>query len=440
MRPHERQSVGDAGQFHPRRFFERGILEHVNTVDPKLAGLVTQEENRIESTLDLIAAENHTPKAVLEIMGSVLNTKTIEGYPGRRFHAGCVHVDEIETLAIQRCKKLFGAEYANVQPHSGSSANLAVYFSVLQPGDNIMAMSLPHGGHLSHGHAASITSKCFNFQHYALNPETERIDYDRLASEAEAFQPRMIVAGASSYSRLIDYERMAAIAHDVGACLLADIAHLAGLVAAEAIPSPVPHCDFVTFTCYKTLMGGRGGVILARDKYAKPVNRTIFPGSQGTSPVNMIAAKALIFHLARETRFKQIQFKTLENARLLAERLIAHGYRLVSGGTDNHQVLVDLTPQGIDGGKAEKSLEAAGLVLNRNVVPRDAGKAPGSVSGIRIGTAAVTTRGIGPAEIAKIADWIHRVLSAPDDIELQQGIQTEVCQLCQAFPVYAQNR
>jgi len=411
-------------------------MEYLKKADPGLARLVSEEEQRIETTLNLIAAENHAPPAVLELMGSILNTKTIEGYPGRRFHAGCAHVDDIERLAVRRARELFGAEYANVQPHSGTSANLAVYFSVLNPGDRILAMSLPHGGHLSHGHKASITSKCFDFRHYALEPVTERIDYDELDEKARAFRPQMIVAGASSYPRLIDYERIGATAREVGAYLLADMAHLAGLVAAKVIPSPVPHCDFVTFTCYKTLMGGRGGVILAREAYARQVDRAVFPGSQGTSAVNMMAAKALVFRIAREPAFKRIQQKTIENAQTLAAHLADFDYRLVTGGTDNHQVVVDLTDLGLSGAKAEQRLEAAGLVLNRNVVPRDAGTA-GAASGIRIGTAGVTTRGMGSQEIARIADWIHRILSAPDDRDLLNKTRCDVERLCRAFPVYA---
>jgi len=410
-------------------------MEYLEKADPGLARLVSAEEQRIETTLNLIAAENHTPPAVMELMGSILNTKTIEGYPGRRFHAGCAHVDEIERLAVGRARELFGAEYANVQPHSGTSANLAVYFSVLNPRDRILAMSLPHGGHLSHGHKASITSKCFDFRHYTLKPGTERIDYDELDAKARAFRPKMIVAGASSYPRLIDYERIGATAREVGAYLLADMAHLAGLVAAKVIPSPVPHCDFVTFTCYKTLMGGRGGVILAREAYGRRVDRAVFPGCQGTSAVNMMAAKALIFRIAREPAFRHIQQKTIENAQALAAHLTDFGYRLVTGGTDNHQVVVDLTDLDLSGARAEQSLEAAGLVLNRNVVPRDVGR-DGAASGIRIGTAGVATRGMDMEEIARIADWIHRILSAPDDRDLLRQIRSDVERLCRAFPVY----
>ena len=278
----------------------------------KSQALIQQEKTRLETTLNLIAAEHHCPPSIMEVLGSVLNTKTIEGYPGKRFHAGCGYVDQVENLAISRGRKLFNAEYVNVQPHSGTSANLAVYFSVLKVGDRILSMRLPHGGHLSHGHRASITSKCFSFEHYSVDLESERIDYDQVHEMAVRFRPRMIVAGASSYARLIDYERLAEIAREVSAYLLVDMAHIAGLVAAGAIPSPVPFADFVTFTCYKTMMGGRGGVILCKKEYGKKIDSSVFPGCQGTSPVNVIAAKALIFKLAMEPRFKDIQTKTIE--------------------------------------------------------------------------------------------------------------------------------
>lgn len=412
-------------------------MAHLNKDDPEIAALVLKEESRIENTLNLIAAENHAPRSVMEVMGSIFNTKTIEGYPGNRFHAGCEYVDMVERLAIQRAMKLFGAEYANVQPHSGTSANLAVYFSVLNVGDRVLAMSLPHGGHLSHGHKASITSRCFNFEHYTVDPQTELIDYDHVREMALEFKPKMIVAGASSYPRLIDYERMAAIAKEVSAYLLADIAHLAGLVAGRVIPSPVLHCDFVTFTCYKTMMGGRGGVILAKGDYTKQLNRAVFPGAQGTSAVSMIAAKALIFRMAKEPFFKRIQKKTIENAQILATQLMDRNFRIVTGGTDNHQVVVDLRDRGLSGGKAEKCLEAAGIVLNRNVVPRDS-RTAGAVSGIRIGTAAVATRGMGGKEMTLIAEWIHRVLSSPEDQALCRQIREDVRQVCEAFPVYAE--
>lgn len=404
--------------------------------DPELAVLIKKEEERIENTLDLIAAENHSPRSIMEAQGSIFNTKTIEGYPGKRFHAGCIYADEIENLAISRGKELFGAEYVNVQPHSGTSANLAVYFSVLVVGDRILSMSLPHGGHLSHGHRASITSKCFKFNHYSVDDESERIDYDKVRELAERFKPKMIVAGASSYPRLIDYEKMAEIAKGISAYLFADMAHLAGLVAAKVIPSPVPHCDFVTFTCYKTMMGGRGGVILCKQDYGKKIDSAVFPGCQGTSAVNLIAAKALIFKLAMGQNFVNIQKNTLENAVHLANELDKKGYRIVSGGTDNHLVVIDLTSKGLQGNVAEKKLESVGIMLNRNVVPRDA-KNPGTVSGLRLGTAAISARGMGKTEIAKIANLIDTTLTNHSDTGVLDQVKKAVYDLCTAFPVYA---
>ncbi|MEM5788526.1 MAG: serine hydroxymethyltransferase [Syntrophobacteraceae bacterium] len=410
-------------------------MHHLLEDDPEIAAMVTKEESRIESTLDLIAAESHSPPSIMEALGSIFNTKTIEGYPGKRFHAGCRYADEVENLAISRARDLFSAEYANVQPHSGTTANLAVYFSVLEKGDRILSMSLPHGGHLSHGHRASITSKCFDFAHYSVDSETELIDYDEVRSIAEKFRPRMLVAGASSYPRLIDYGKMAAIAKDVSAYLFADMAHLAGLVAAGVIPSPVPFCDFVTFTCYKTMMGGRGGVILCRREYGRKVDSAVFPGCQGTAPVNVIAAKAVIFKLASGAGFIDIQKRTVENAAKLAEELAARGYRIVSGGTDNHQVLVDVSSRGLDGAVSELTLESVGIVANRNVIPRDAQKS-GAVSGIRLGTAGLSARGMGPAEMPRIAELIDSALSNTGNDQFLDQIAQGVESLARAFPVY----
>ncbi len=404
--------------------------------DPEMAKLVKQEEVRIDSTLNLIAAENHSPRSIMEIMGSIFNTKTIEGYPGNRHHAGCKHVDTVENLAIERAKAVFGAEFVNVQPHSGTSANLAVYFSVLDVGDRILSMSLPHGGHLSHGHRASATSRCFNFKHYALDPSTERIDYEMVRKMALRFQPKMIVTGASSYPRLIDYKKMSEIAKEISAYLLADIAHLAGLVAGKAIPSPVPHCDFVTFTCYKTLMGGRGGMILAKEEFAKKINKSVFPGTQGTSAVNLIAAKAVIMKLASDPKFIEIQKQTLENAAYMASCLVEKGYRVVTGGTDNHQVVVDLSNKGITGAQAEQCLEDCGIVLNRNVVPADA-KQPGKTSGIRIGTGALSARYMGKEQMSTIVEWMNQLINNPENPEIQDAVKAGVNDLCTRFPVYA---
>jgi glycine hydroxymethyltransferase len=420
---------------HGKSPVKGAAMIHLTEDDPRIAALIGKERIRIEETLDMIAAENHAPKSIMEVLGSILNTKTIEGYPGKRFHAGCKYVDEIETIAVQRARALFGAEYVNVQPHSGTSANLAVYFSVLDVGDRILSMGLPYGGHLSHGHQASITSKCFEFTHYGVDPETERIDYAQIRDLAHKVRPRMIVAGASSYPRLIDYEKISTIATEVDAYCLADMAHLAGLVAGKAIPSPVPYCDFVTFTTYKTMMGGRGGVILAKEAFGSRLDTAVFPGCQGTSAVNLIAAKGLVFKLARDSRFIEIQKKTVDNAKRLAQSLEARDYRVISGGTDNHQVLVDLTPKGLTGAAAETALESAGIVLNRNVIPSDARRS-GSVSGMRLGSAGITTRGMGRSEMDAIADLIDTVLSQPDDPTVQTMVNHQVKKLCHRYPVY----
>ena len=411
-------------------------MKFLSKDDPEVAELIKKEESRIENTIDLIASENHSPRSIMEVLGSVFNTKTIEGYPGKRFHAGCIYADEVENLAISRGKQLFGAEYINVQPHSGTSANLAVYFSVLEMGDRILAMSLPHGGHLSHGHRASITSRCFEFNHYGVNNKTELIDYDEVRELSHKFKPRMIVAGASSYPRLIDYEKMAEIAKEVSSYLFTDMAHLGGLVAAKVIPSPVPHSDFVTFTCYKTMMGGRGGVILCKHDYGKKIDSAIFPGCQGTSAVNLIVAKALIFKLAMEPEFVDIQKKTLENAAYLAKQLDKKGYRIVTGGTDNHQVLVDVTPKGLKGNAAEKVLEFVGVIANRNVIPIDS-DSPGTISGLRLGSSAVTSRGMGKPEIVKIADLIDAAMVNHENKDVLDRVSKEVFELCKKFPVYS---
>ncbi|NOX32881.1 MAG: serine hydroxymethyltransferase [Deltaproteobacteria bacterium] len=402
--------------------------------DPELTQLVSDEKNRLNNTLNLIAAENHSPQSILEIMGSDFNTKTIEGYPGKRFHAGCAYVDRVENLAIERGKSLFGAEYINVQPHSGTSANLAVYFSALHIGDRVLAMSLPHGGHLSHGHPASITSKCFDFSHYEVNPETGLIDYDKIRDLAHSVKPKMIVAGASSYPRLIDYRRIAGIAKEVSAFLLADMAHLAGLVAAKVIPSPIPHCDFVTFTCYKTMMGGRGGVILCKKIHGRKIDKAVFPGCQGTSAVSLMAAKALIFKLAVEEKFISIQKKTIENARAMAMAFMKKGYRIISNGTDNHLIVIDLTSKDITGKSAENCLESVGIILNRNMVPEDA-KKTGKVSGIRIGNGAVSARGMGKSHMRQIVDLIDIALMSPAKKDMLTEVKDGVLKLCQAFPI-----
>jgi len=402
--------------------------------DPEVARIIENEESRIENTLDLIAAENHAPQSILEAQGSAFSLKAAEGYPGNRFHAGCRFADELERLAVDRAKRLYGSEHANVQPHSGVSANLAVYFSVLQIGDRILSMKLSHGGHLSHGDAASITSKCFKFRHYGVHPQSERIDYNDLHHLAKRFKPRMLIAGASAYPRLMDYEKLAEIAKNVSACLLVDMAHIAGLVAGGVIPSPVPHADFVTFTTYKTLRGGRGGVILCKKEHAEKIDRTIFPGGQGTTAFNIMAAKAVCFKLAMQPEFKDLQQKTLKNAAGFAAAFKKRGYRIVSGGTENHLVLVDLRPKGLTGDVAEKVLESVGIVVNRNVIPNDPEK-PNIASGIRIGSPAVTSRGMGKSEVSKIVELIDTALVERDHKESLSQVSAEILALCQKFPI-----
>ena len=409
-------------------------MQYLVKDDPEVARIIRDEETRVENTLDLIAAENHAPASILEAQGSIFSLKAAEGFPGNRFHAGCRHADELEQLAISRAKDLFGAEHANVQPHSGVAANLAVYFSVLDIGDRILSMKLSHGGHLSHGDAASMTSKCFDFQHYGLDPETERIDYDAVENIANQFKPRMIIAGASSYPRLIDYARLAEIANSVSAYLLVDMAHIAGLVAAGAIPGPVPHADFVTFTTYKTLRGGRGGVILCKQKHAERIDRAIFPGGQGTPALNFIAAKAVCFHLAASDDFVELQKKTLKNAACFADALAGLGYRIVSGGTDNHLVLIDLRPKGVTGARAEKTLESVGVIVNRNVIPGDPEK-PDVTSGIRIGSPAVSSRGMAEPEVQQIARLMDTVMSNDENSQILSQVANEVKNLCKKFPV-----
>ena len=410
-------------------------MQFLPSHDPEVARIIQREESRIENTLDLIAAENHAPRSVFEAQGSIFSTKAAEGYPGNRYHAGCAYADDLESLAIKRAKRLFGAEHANLQPHSGVSANLAVYFSVLEVGDKILTMKLSHGGHLSHGDPSSITSKCFKYKHYGLNLKTERIDYDEVRQLAQSFKPRMIVAGASSYPRLIDYEKMAEIARGISAFFMVDMAHLAGLVAANVIPSPIPHADFVTFTTYKTLNGGRGGVILCRQEHAKKISKTIFPGAQGTPSLNLLAAKAVCFQLASEPEFKELQKRTLENAAVFAAGFEKKGYRIVSGGTDNHLVLVDLRSKDLTGAVAEKTLESVGIIVNRNVIPGDPQK-PDIASGIRIGSPAITTRGMAMPEVTQIVELMDTAMLHRKNSDIIEQISQDVASLCLKFPVY----
>ncbi len=412
-------------------------MKHLRSQDPEIFRIIEAEKERIENTLDLIAAENHAPQSILEAQGSAFNLKAAEGYPGRRFHAGCDRADDLERLAVARGKKLFAADHVNVQPHSGTSANLAVYFAVLKPGDRVLAMRLSHGGHLSHGDAASITSQCFRFAHYGLDPDTEKLDYDAIAGLAEDFEPRMIVAGASAYARLIDYRRLADIARNVSAYLLVDMAHIAGLVAAGVIPSPVPFGDFVTFTTYKTLMGGRGGAIICKGKYRRQVDRAVFPGSQGTPALNQVAAKAVCFHLAATGEFVAVQKRIVANAAAMAAEFKSRGYRLVSGGTDNHLVLVDLRSKGLTGRIVEEMLESSGIIVNRNVIPNDP-QPPGQASGIRIGASAISARGLGPEEAKRIVGLIDAVVESRGRQDIVERVACEVGSICRRYPVYPQ--
>ncbi len=408
-------------------------MKNLQQDDPQIATLIQQEAGRIENTIDLVASETHMPKSILEEMGSILNHKTIEGYPGKRYHAGCEYVDVIETVAIERMKDLFQAEHANVQPHSGSSANFAIYFSCLNIGDKVLSMKLAHGGHLTHGHFASMTSKAFDFQHYEVDLETELIDYDALAKKAEEFKPKMIVAGASSYPRLIDYEKFSQIAKAVGAYLFVDIAHIAGLVAAKLIPSPVEYADFVSFTTFKTMMGGRGGVILCKKEFAAAVDKAVFPGTQGTTAVSNIAGKATIAKLAKEADFINVQRKTVENAKLLAKEFAEKGYRLVGGGTDTHQVVVDVTAKGLSGAQAEKTLESIGIITNRNYIPKDTGK---KASGLRLGTGPISVRGIAGNYVVEIADIVDDALMNNKNQKVLSELKKNVLDICKEFPVY----
>jgi len=408
------------------------VLRHE---DPEIADLVQKEAQRLEETLDLIAAENHSPPAIMQALGSVFNTKTIEGYPGRRYHAGCVNADAVELLAISRAKTLFNAQHANVQPHSGTSANLGVYFSVLDIGDKILSMTLSHGGHLSHGHPVSIAGKCFDIQHYGVDGKTGLIDYEALTSLAKTFKPKLIVAGASSYPRLIDYEKIAEVAASIQAYFMVDMAHIGGLVAAKVIPNPVPLADFVTLTCYKTMMGGRGGIVLCKKVYAKQIDKSVFPGCQGTSAVNSIAAKAVILKMAMGESFVAAQKETIETAQALAEQFIKKGYRVLPHGTDTHQVIIDVVSKGADADLVEKALERSNIILNRNVLPGDE-KTPGAISGIRMGTAAMVTRGMGKAETAVVADLVDRVITHAARSDVILSVKEEVVSLCRRFPVY----
>ncbi len=410
-------------------------LEKLAVCDPEIAAAIGEELGRQRNKIELIASENFVSPAVMEAMGSVLTNKYAEGYPGHRYYGGCEYVDKVETLAIERAKKLFGAEHANVQAHSGANANTAVYFAFLQPGDTIMGMNLSQGGHLSHGSPVNISGKYYNVVPYGVTHETERIDYDEFARIAREAQPKLIVAGASAYPRVIDFERMVEIAHSVGAIFMVDMAHIAGLVAAGLHPSPVPYADIVTTTTHKTLRGPRGGLILCKEKYAKQIDKAIFPGVQGGPLMHVIAAKAVALGEALKPEFKEYAKQIIANCQALAEGLIAEGFRLVSGGTDNHLLLVDVRGQKMTGKTAEHLLDEVGVTCNKNTIPFDP-ESPFVTSGIRLGTAAVTTRGFKEADMKEVAAIIGLVLNNPEDAEKQAEAAQRVAALCAKYPMY----
>jgi glycine hydroxymethyltransferase len=403
--------------------------------DPDIFRLIEYELERQSNQLELIASENIVSEAVLEAQGSIFTNKYAEGYPHRRYYGGCDYADEVENLAIERAREIFQAEYANVQAHSGSQANMAVYFATLDPGDRVLGMDLAHGGHLTHGSPVNFSGQFYNFVSYGVDRQTEQIDMDEVERVAVQHRPKMIVAGASAYPRIIDFESFRRIADKVGALFMVDMAHIAGLVAAGVHPSPVPHADFVTTTTHKTMRGPRGGLILAKEKYGKQLNSKIFPGIQGGPLVHVIAAKAVSFKEAMREEFKAYQEQVVKNARTLAAGLIGHGFRIVSGGTDNHLLLVDVTNKNITGKDAEEVLEEAGLTVNKNAIPFDT-LSRFVTSGIRIGTPAVTTRGFKEAEMEQIADWINRALSRRDNMDELGRVRLEVRELCQRFPLY----
>jgi glycine hydroxymethyltransferase len=402
--------------------------------DNKAAQILSLEADRQANTINLIASENHASRAVLEAQSSVLTDKYAEGYPGHRYYGGCVYIDEIENLAIERAKKLFKAGHANVQAHSGSQANMAAYSVLLEHGDTVMGMSLSHGGHLTHGSEVNFSGKWYNFVPYGVDPETEMLNYDEIERLALEHKPKLLIAGASSYSRIIDFERLRYIADKVGAKLLVDMAHIAGIIAAGLHPSPVQYAQVTTATTQKTLRGPRGGFILCDKELASAIDAAVFPGMQGGPFMHIIAAKAVCFFEAMQPEFVDYQKSVLENAHVLASELQRYGMRIVSGGTDNHTVAVDLSPQGINGKDAEEALGAAGISVNRNTIPFDP-KPPMITSGIRLGTPAVTTRGFGIDEMKRIASLIVKVLSASGDKRAQEQVCQEVREMCQHFPI-----
>ena len=412
-------------------YMQRALAE----ADPEVARAIDNEIRRQSSGLELIASENFVSRAILEAAGSVFTNKYAEGYPGKRYYGGCEFADAVETLAIGRAKALFGADHANVQPHAGSQANMAVYFTLLNPGDTVLGMNLAHGGHLTHGHPLNFSGKLYTIVPYGVRKDDERIDYEELERLAQQHKPKMIMVGASAYPRVIDFARFRAVADQVGAALVTDMAHIAGLVATGLHPSPVPHSDFVTSTTHKTLRGPRSGLVLCRERYAKDLDRSVFPGLQGGPLVHIIAAKAVCFKEASEPTFVAYQRQIVANTSRLARVLFDAGFRLVSGGTDNHLMLVDVFSRGLTGKAAETALDKAGITVNKNAIPFDQNP-PAKASGIRIGTPAVTTRGMREPEMDVIGEFIARALKNPDDERALGMIRTEVEHLCRKFPLY----
>jgi glycine hydroxymethyltransferase len=412
-------------------------MEHLKLVDPEVYSAIKCEYERQNNHLELIASENFTSLAVMEAQGCLMTNKYAEGYPGKRYYGGCECVDIVENLAIERCKKLFGAEHANVQPHSGSQANQAVFLAVLKPGDTILSMDLTHGGHLSHGSPVNISGKYFNVVHYGVRKDTETIDYDEVYDLAKKHKPKLIICGASAYPRIIDFKAFAEIAEKVSAYLLADIAHIAGLVVAGLHPSPIPYAHFVTTTTHKTLRGPRGGVIMCKKEFAKDIDKAVFPGLQGGPLMHVIAGKAVAFKEAQSEEFKKYQEQVVKNAKVMAEELISLGFRLVSGGTDNHLILVDLTDKGITGKDAETALGKANITVNKNTIPFET-RSPFIASGIRIGTPAITTRGMKEEEARRIAQLIAKVLNNIEDEKVISSVREEVLELCGKYPLYPQ--
>ncbi|MCS7203492.1 MAG: serine hydroxymethyltransferase [Thermodesulfovibrio sp.] len=410
-------------------------FQSLKKVDPEIYSLIQMEKKRETEKILMIASENYASRAVMEAQGSFFTNKYAEGYPGRRYYGGCEYADEVERLAQERARQLFGAEHINVQPHSGTQANMAVYFAFLQPGDTIMGMSLSHGGHLSHGSPVNFTGKLYRTVFYGVNKDTGYIDMNEVRRLAHEYKPKIIITGASAYPRIIDFKEFSEIAKEVGAYLMADIAHIAGLVATGLHPSPVPYSDFVTTTTHKTLRGPRGGVVMCKAEYAKQIDKAVFPGIQGGPLVHVIAAKAVAFKEALSEDFKEYQKKVVRNAKALAEALKRRGFKLISDGTDNHLVLVDLTNFNITGKQAEEALDKAGITVNKNTIPFDT-KPPTVTSGIRIGTPCVTTRGMGEEEMEHIAEIIERVIKNINNDSIIKDMQKKVKALCKSFPIY----